>query len=226
MMPQYFFDRLKRDLETIGNRCVFTLPVTVWLVILQRLSPVGTPEAVEQLRQGSGRELLDDCKRVRDDSISAHNRACMPVRRSAAYVTGYLCWMAARSGWRAAQRWPRLIPRRGIRDGEWLGGRSDIRQPSDHDRRLHPDIPTTLHCIANAGRSGPTCARLISLRSGQCAPAFSARAGPRLAAGAGIDFPMQAAPTKTTFHSSHRLATRSEPSQTKGPRSCIKRLST
>jgi hypothetical protein len=76
MMPPEFFDRVKRDLEIVENSCVFTLPVTVWLMILQRLSPVGTLEsAVEQLRQGIGRELLEDCKRVRDDRISAHTGA-------------------------------------------------------------------------------------------------------------------------------------------------------
>lgn len=76
MMPQDFFDGVKRDLEIVENHCVFTLPVTVWLMILQRLSPAGTLEsAVEQLRQGNGRELLDDCKRVRDGRISAHTGA-------------------------------------------------------------------------------------------------------------------------------------------------------
>jgi hypothetical protein len=83
MMPQEFFDRVKRDLEIVENSCVFTLPVTVWLMILQRLSPVGTLEtAVEQLRQGSGRELLEDCKRVRDDRISAHTGAYGQARRN------------------------------------------------------------------------------------------------------------------------------------------------
>jgi hypothetical protein len=75
-MPQEFFENLKRDLEIVENNRVFTLPVTIWLMMLQRLSPVGTLEfAVEQLRQGSGRELLEPCKRVREGDISAHTGA-------------------------------------------------------------------------------------------------------------------------------------------------------
>jgi putative transposase len=76
MMPPEFFTDLKRDLEIIENSCVFALPVTVWLMILQRLSPVGTLEsAVEQLRQGSGQELLEPCKQVREGRISGHTGA-------------------------------------------------------------------------------------------------------------------------------------------------------
>jgi hypothetical protein len=76
VMPPEFFNDLKRDLEIVGNSCIFTLPVTVWLMIQQRLSPVGTLEsAVEQLRQGSGQELLEPCKQVREGRISAHTGA-------------------------------------------------------------------------------------------------------------------------------------------------------
>lgn len=76
MMPQEFFDSLRKDLEVIESSSIYTLPVTIWLMILQRLSPLGTLEsAVDQLRQGSGRELLDDCKRVREGRISPHTGA-------------------------------------------------------------------------------------------------------------------------------------------------------
>ena len=76
VMPPEFFNELKRDLEIVGNSCIFTLPVTVWLMIQQRLSPVGTLEsAVEQLRQGSGQELLEPCKQVREGRISSHTGA-------------------------------------------------------------------------------------------------------------------------------------------------------
>lgn len=76
VMPPEFFTGLKRDLEIVENSCVFTLPVTVWLMILQRLSPVGTLEsAVEQLRHGSGRELLEPCRQVREGRISGHTGA-------------------------------------------------------------------------------------------------------------------------------------------------------
>jgi hypothetical protein len=76
MMPPEFFDELRRDLQIVENSRIFTLPVTVWLMILQRLSPLGTLEsAVEQLRQGIGGELLEPCKRVREERISPHTGA-------------------------------------------------------------------------------------------------------------------------------------------------------
>jgi hypothetical protein len=75
-MPPDFFEELRRDLQIVENSRIFTLPVTVWLMILQRLSPLGTLEsAVEQLRQGSGQELLEPCKRVRKEQISPHTGA-------------------------------------------------------------------------------------------------------------------------------------------------------
>ena len=75
-MPPEFFAELRHDLQIVENSRVFTLPVTIWLMILQRLSPLGTLEsAVEQLRQGSGRELLEPCKRVREERISPHTGA-------------------------------------------------------------------------------------------------------------------------------------------------------
>lgn len=76
VMSAEFFDRLRTDLGVVENSGIYTMPVTVWLMVLQRLSPLGTLEyAVEQLRQGSGRELLEDCKRVREQRISPHTGA-------------------------------------------------------------------------------------------------------------------------------------------------------
>jgi hypothetical protein len=76
VMSGQFFHQLRTDLGTVENRGIYTMPVTVWLMVLQRLSPLGTLEyAVEQLRQGSGRELLEDCKRVREQRISPHTGA-------------------------------------------------------------------------------------------------------------------------------------------------------
>ena len=90
MMPDEFFDQLRRDLEVVENCSIYTIPVTVWLMILQRLSPLGTLEcAVEQLRQGSGRELLDDCKRVREGRISPHTGAYGQARLSLPVAAAY-----------------------------------------------------------------------------------------------------------------------------------------
>lgn len=75
-MPPEFFEELRHDLQIVENSRIFTLPVTIWLMMLQRLSPLGTLEsAVEQLRQGCGRELLEPCKRVREERISPHTGA-------------------------------------------------------------------------------------------------------------------------------------------------------
>jgi hypothetical protein len=71
-LPESFFEALKQDLAIVEISCIFTLPVTTWLMIMQRLSPQGTlASAVTELIQGNGRELLEPCKRVREGSISA-----------------------------------------------------------------------------------------------------------------------------------------------------------
>jgi hypothetical protein len=77
-----FFESLQEDLEIIGNSCVFTLPVTTWLMMLQRLSPKGTlATAVAELIHGNGRALLKPCKQVREDSISASTGAYSRARQ-------------------------------------------------------------------------------------------------------------------------------------------------
>jgi hypothetical protein len=77
-----FFDSLRQDLEVVENSCIFTLRVTTWMMMMQRLSPVGTlSAAVSELLNGNGRELLRPCKRVRDDNISAHTGAYNQARQ-------------------------------------------------------------------------------------------------------------------------------------------------
>jgi hypothetical protein len=67
-----FFEALKQDFDLAGNGCIYTLPVTTWLMVMQRLSPGGTLEdAVTELVHGNGRELLTPCKRVREGKISS-----------------------------------------------------------------------------------------------------------------------------------------------------------
>lgn len=82
MMPGTFFDQLKRDLDVVENKCIYNLPTTIWLMVFQRLSEKGTlQEAVAHLRNGSGRELLDDCKRTRESRISSATGAFGQARR-------------------------------------------------------------------------------------------------------------------------------------------------
>jgi hypothetical protein len=76
ILPLHFFDSLRRDLEIVQNSCIFTLRVTTWMMMMQRLSPRGTLDiAVSELLHGNGRELLQPCKRVREENISANTGA-------------------------------------------------------------------------------------------------------------------------------------------------------
>jgi hypothetical protein len=81
-LSENFFTSLKRDLEIVENSCIFTLPVTTWLMIMQRLSPRGTlSSAVGELLQGNGRELLERCRQVREGRISANTGAYSQARQ-------------------------------------------------------------------------------------------------------------------------------------------------
>lgn len=81
-LPESFFEEMKRDLAIVEISCIFTLPVTTWLMIMQRLSPSGTlATAVTELIHGNGRELLEPCRKVREDSISAGTGAYSQARQ-------------------------------------------------------------------------------------------------------------------------------------------------
>jgi hypothetical protein len=80
-LQQSFFESLKRDLEIVENSCIFTLPVTIWLMILQRLSQKGTlATAVNELVYGNGRELLEPCKKALENNISTSTGAYSQAR--------------------------------------------------------------------------------------------------------------------------------------------------
>ena len=82
ILPLSFFDSLRRDLEIVENRGIFTLQVTVWMMLMQRLSAHGTLDsALTQLLGGNGRELLEQCKRVREDNISANTGGYSKARQ-------------------------------------------------------------------------------------------------------------------------------------------------
>jgi len=81
-LPQSFFESLKRDLKIVENSCIFTLPVTIWLMILQRLSQKGTlATAVSELVHGNGRDLLEPCKKALENNISAGTGAYSQARQ-------------------------------------------------------------------------------------------------------------------------------------------------
>jgi hypothetical protein len=80
ILPLSFFDSLGKDLEIVENRCIFTLQVTVWMMLMQRLSAPGTLDwALTELLGGNGRELLPQCKRIREDNISANTGGREPA---------------------------------------------------------------------------------------------------------------------------------------------------
>lgn len=76
-----------RELEPESGAQIYTLPVVVWLMLLQRLQPQGTQQAaVHEVAAGRLDPLLPESKRVREGNISAstggYARACGRVSRS------------------------------------------------------------------------------------------------------------------------------------------------
>jgi hypothetical protein len=82
ILPRSFFESLEEDLEIAGNACIFTLRVTVWMMMMQRFSPSGTLDtAVSELLHGNGRELLEPCRKVNEGNISANTGAYNRARQ-------------------------------------------------------------------------------------------------------------------------------------------------
>jgi hypothetical protein len=72
LCPKSFFHTLLGEMEMAERSRVFTLHVTVWLMIIQRLSGNGgtLAAAVSELVNGNGWDVLEPCKRVREHRIS------------------------------------------------------------------------------------------------------------------------------------------------------------
>jgi len=72
LCPKSFFHTLLCELAMAERSRVFTLHVTVWLMIIQRLSGNGgtLAAAVSELVNGNGWDVLEPCKRVREHRIS------------------------------------------------------------------------------------------------------------------------------------------------------------
>jgi hypothetical protein len=121
-LPESFFASLKQDLGIIENSCIFTLPVTTWLMILQRLSQKGTlATAVTELLHGHGRELLEPCKRVREDKISAGTGAYSQARQRVPVEA------VRRVAERTFEQLHRISPQDTLRDRLFLLDGSSIR---------------------------------------------------------------------------------------------------
>jgi hypothetical protein len=121
-LPQNFFESLKQDLGIIENSCIFTLPVTTWLMIMQRLSQKGTlATAVTELIHGNGRELLEPCKQVLEDRISANTGAYSQARQRVPVEAVY------RVAEHTFERLHELSPESGLRRRLFLLDGSSIR---------------------------------------------------------------------------------------------------
>jgi putative transposase len=122
IFPESFFESLKQDLEIIENSCIFTLPVTIWLMVLQRLSQKGTlATAVTELLHGNGRELLKPCRQVRENRISAGTGAYSQARQRVPVEA------VRRVAERTFEQLHRISPQDTLRDRLFLLDGSSIR---------------------------------------------------------------------------------------------------
>jgi hypothetical protein len=122
ILPADFFDSLKQDLEIVENRGIFTLRVTTWMMMMQRLSPHGTLDtALSELLQGNGRELLQPCKRVREGNISANTGGYSRARQKMPEEA------ARRVACHSFEQLRRMRPEGGLRDRLFLLDGSSIR---------------------------------------------------------------------------------------------------
>lgn len=76
-----FFRSLKAELGIRERVRIFSFPVTVWLMIGQRLSGGTLADAVAELVAGKGWDLLEPCKRVRQGVISPNTGAYSDARQ-------------------------------------------------------------------------------------------------------------------------------------------------
>jgi hypothetical protein len=74
LVPTESFARLLQGLKLRRHRCVFTLPVVIWLMMFQRLHDKGTLSvAVQQVICGLPAPLIPrPCKRLRKRDVSSH----------------------------------------------------------------------------------------------------------------------------------------------------------
>ena len=78
-------EHLQREMQLKWRRCVYTAPVVIWLMILQRLQPRGTlASSVEAFLSGAADRLLSHCDRAKRKRISrctggySHGRQRVP----------------------------------------------------------------------------------------------------------------------------------------------------
>jgi hypothetical protein len=82
-VPESFFAQLETDFHLPAGKRIFSLPLVVWLMILQRLDPKATlSTAVQQVIQQRPRALLSAHKRIREGTVSCHTGAYSDARHA------------------------------------------------------------------------------------------------------------------------------------------------
>ena len=82
-VPAQFFEQLQRDLGLSARRRIFSLPLVVWLMIVQHLDSKATlSTAVLQVVQQRPQALLSDHKRIRQATVSCHTGAYSDARQA------------------------------------------------------------------------------------------------------------------------------------------------
>jgi putative transposase len=82
-VPNQFFDQLQRGFGLPVRQRVFTLPLVIWMMISQRLSPKATlSTAVQGVVHGPPHQLLPHHKRIREGTVSCHTGAYSDARQA------------------------------------------------------------------------------------------------------------------------------------------------
>lgn len=80
--PEEFFRQLEKELGLRFRKRIFTLPVVIWLMMVQYLDRKATlSTAVQQVVQGRPKVLLSDHKRLREGTVSPHTGAYSDARQ-------------------------------------------------------------------------------------------------------------------------------------------------
>ena len=79
--PPDFFCELQTELKMRERRRIFTLPVTVWMMLVQRLSGGTLASALGEMLAGNGWDVLEPCKRVLENNISSNTAGYSQARK-------------------------------------------------------------------------------------------------------------------------------------------------
>ncbi len=77
-----FFQQLKQDLGLKTRKCIYDLPLVMWLMMVQRWDAKGTlSTAVQQVVEKRPAVLLGDHKRIREGTVRVHTGAYSDARQ-------------------------------------------------------------------------------------------------------------------------------------------------